>query len=167
MRAASAEARAVMSREHPAGAPVDPECASALRQAIAAVTADDLDLVFSDPAVERDYTAAKTLLEALEAAEQERAQRERRARDSADAPELAKRLGLSWCARCGGGAMYVRDDVRVEISNGPNLDVAVVVCAACGDLRMTLRSRDELARLANDPRYKWVELPAPPPFRGR
>lgn len=167
MRAARAEAQAMGSHAEADGGPLDPERIEALRQAIAEVADHDLDAVFADPAVEEDYTAAKKVLAALESAEREQARRARRAKEAAESPALAQRLGLSCCARCGGGAMYVRDDVCVEINNGANLDVAVVVCAACGDLRMTLRRRADLARLADDPQYTWVELPTPPPFRGR
>lgn len=167
MRAARAEAQTMGARAEAEGGPLDPDCIGVLRQAVAEVVDHDLDEVFGDPAVEEDFTAAKKLLESLESTEREHARRARRAKEAAEAPALVERLGLSRCARCGGGAMYVRDDVSVEIRNGANLDVAVVVCASCGDVRMTMRRRQDVERLADDAHYTRVELPTPPPFRGR
>lgn len=167
LREACAEARTMWDRAQARGAEPDPACGERLREALNAVIDNDLDAVYGDDAIERDFTAAKGVLEAYDAVAKSHARRKRRASEAAEAPRLIQKIGLSRCLRCDGGAMYVRDGVRVEISNGPNLDVAVIVCAGCGDVRLSLQSRDDLAELADDERFKWVELPVTAPFRGR
>lgn len=166
LRDACAEAKTMWAWAQANDAEPDSACGERLREALSAVVEHDLDAVYGDAATEADFASAKALLEAYEGAAKALVRRERRARDAAEAPQIARKIGLTRCPRCDGGAMYVRDDVRLEVTNGPNLDVAVVVCAGCGDVRLSLQRRDDLAQLADDERFKWVELPAATPFRG-
>lgn len=141
------------------------EQATTLRDAIGAVSDHDLAEVHADPSLEALLNEARRLLTLLAGLEKQADRRARQQIDAQVAPALIARLRLQRCPLCDATGFYVRPDVRVETS-GSGLDLAVIVCAGCGDLRLRAKSPEALAALADDRDFRYVELRGSGPFRG-
>lgn len=81
------------------------------------------------------------------------------------ARELIDRLGLRSCGACQtSDLLLVRSDLALHGPEG-SWPVAVVACAACGDVRLRMRDPEALQRARRDPAWEPVALPGVGPFR--
>jgi hypothetical protein len=155
---------AVTTRAMPAA--VLRDAADSLTEALAAVSENDTNLVYVDSDVEALVLEAQAQADVLKARAKERARDQRRREDATVAPAIIERLRLKRCPVCSGGTFFVRERVRFETSND-RVELSLVVCAACGDVRMCVASAEVLQAIEEDRQYKRVELPGGAgPFRG-
>lgn len=139
--------------------------ADSLSAAIDAVHNNDINEVYAADENEQLYNDAKRLHDAL-LERVKRAQRaQKRLDDQRASAALLKRFRLKRCPLCSGSAFFVREKLQFE-TYGPLLDVALIVCAGCGDARMSMVDDLSIDRLQDDRNYVYVELPEGGPFRG-
>lgn len=155
---------AVTTRAMPAA--VLRDAADSLTEALAAVSENDTNLVYVDSDVEALVLEAQAQADVLKARAKERARDERRREDATVAPAIIERLRLKRCPVCSAGTFFVRERVRFETTSD-NVELSLVVCAGCGDVRMCVPSAEALQAIEEDRQYKRVELPGGAgPFRG-
>lgn len=156
---------AVTTRAMPAA--VLRDAADSLTEALTAVSENDTNLVYVDSDVEALVLEAQAQVDVLKARAKERARDERRREDATVAPAIIERLRLRRCAVCAGGTFFVRERVRFEAKSSHDVELTMVVCAGCGDVRMCVASAESLQAIEEDRQYKRVELPGGAgPFRG-
>lgn len=137
--------------------------ATDLSEALSAV--HDMKEVDADPALEALVRDARALVSTLRRMEADALRHRRRAEDSAHAQGLISRLRLQRCRSCDATAFFVREHVHFE-TDGVGINAALVVCVGCGDMCLRVKSPEALKELADDPNYRYVELPTTSPFRG-
>ncbi|MFO0562646.1 MAG: hypothetical protein U0269_31805 [Polyangiales bacterium] len=135
-----------------------------LGPAIDDVRANDYNEVLHDPELEAVFDRASQLQAQLLAQIESKVRAARRKDDARQAPVLIQKLRLRRCVQCEGTSFFVRENFWFEGST-VNVQLSMVVCAGCGDVRLVVPDAKALDALKDDHAYVFVELPQSGPFR--